>query len=663
MGRSRKSKMHKRKARPEKAPNPEKRGSYNEIIKGNAGFEQYYKAQNLCPESEFGSFMEAMLEDLPAAFRITGCRGQETGLLRCIEEKLQEGKIDAFALPWYPRKLAWQLNLTRRDIRRSEANFRLHNFLVGETEAGFVSRQEVVSMIPPLALDVQPHHKVLDMCAAPGSKTAQLIEALHADGLALPSGLVVANDADNKRCYMLVHQAKRLSSPCLLVTNHDASAMPNFQLVKDGKECVMKFDRILCDVPCSGDGTLRKNPDGWVKWHPGNGNNLHGMQYRILKRGAEMLQVGGRLVYSTCTFNPVENEAVVARMLSESDGALTLAEINLPGLKSNPGLNKWTPMAKNLEAFESFDKVPESMHTQLRPHLFPPSEEAAKGLHLERCLRILPHLQNTGGFFVAVLEKHKPLPWESATRVTENPEPAEVKQEEPAKKKRKIFGFKEDPFFYLADDDETWPSIKDYYKIDSNLFPSVLLSRTLEGKKKNIYMTNEAVREIVSQNQEKLKIINTGIKVFARCSNLEMKCEYRLAQEGLPSIQALIQDRIVHVGREDMVKLLENESGTLPPKIEEFSPDLFEKLKEFKSGSCILKFQEGDLEFHLVGWRGKVSARVYIAKSERIHFMRLLGADVSQFEVNKFEAKVNLEEEKETEGNDNMEKVKEETPV
>ena len=88
--------------------------------------------------------------------------------------------------------------------------------------------------------------KVLDMCAAPGSKTTQLIELLHAEesqtnlipGRAHPphsthlnnmsttAGVVVANDADNKRCYMLVHQAKRLNSPCLMVTNHDAAAFP-----------------------------------------------------------------------------------------------------------------------------------------------------------------------------------------------------------------------------------------------------------------------------------------------------------------------------------------------------------------------------------------------------------------------------------------------------
>lgn len=66
------------------------------------------------------------------------------------------------------------------------------------------------------------------MCAAPGSKTAQLIEALHANcETRIPAGFVVANDIDNNRCYMLVHQAKRLNSPCFVVTNHDSSFFPN----------------------------------------------------------------------------------------------------------------------------------------------------------------------------------------------------------------------------------------------------------------------------------------------------------------------------------------------------------------------------------------------------------------------------------------------------
>ena len=98
-------------------------------------------------------------------------------------------------------------------------------------------------MIPPLLLDIKPGHSVLDMCAAPGSKTAQIIEMLHQasnmdfivqDATSIQvdkqplNGLVVANDVDNKRCYMLIHQSNRLHSPCVVITNHDASTMPNF---------------------------------------------------------------------------------------------------------------------------------------------------------------------------------------------------------------------------------------------------------------------------------------------------------------------------------------------------------------------------------------------------------------------------------------------------
>lgn len=263
---------------------------------------------------------------------------------------------------------------------------------------------------------------------------------------------------------------------------------------------------------------------------------------------------------------------------------------------------------------------------------------------------------------MSVLQKHRSLPWESAVRASEAD--YEVKKEqpagEPAKKKRKIYGYKEDPFFYLADNDETWPPIRDYYKINSDMFPSVLLARNQEGKKKNIYMTNALVKDVVSLNQEKLKIINTGVKVFSRCTNEGANCEYRLAQEGLPSIQALISDRIVHVEKEDMVKLLENDSGTLPPKIEEFSPPLYEKFKQVLQGSCILEYTSDEAEFHLVGWRGKVSARVYIAKSERIHYMRLLGADISKYEVNKFLARNDNENGAEKEENDPTEAQSEE---
>lgn len=129
---------------------------------------------------------------------------------------------------------------------------------------------------------------------------------------------------------MLVHQAKRLNSPCFVVTNQDSSCIPAF---RNTNGTAMKFDRILCDVPCTGDGTMRKNPDIWKKWHMGHALNLHGTQFRIVKRGAELLDIGGRLVYSTCSLNPIENESVMHRLLKEADGALELVDASelVPG--------------------------------------------------------------------------------------------------------------------------------------------------------------------------------------------------------------------------------------------------------------------------------------------------------------------------------------------
>lgn len=193
-----------------------------------------------------------------------------------------------------------------------------------------------------------PLLQVLDMCAAPGSKTFQLLEMLHdLDGSAIgsgasagspqltPTGFVVANDADAQRCNLLTHQTKRMCSPCLMVTNHEAQAFPRIRaslmdkaapgsaaaaaaaleaavskpdgaaaataggsgsannpaLGRVGREDTMLFDRILADVPCSGDGTMRKAADIWRRWTVNNGNGLHNLQLRIALQAARLLKV------------------------------------------------------------------------------------------------------------------------------------------------------------------------------------------------------------------------------------------------------------------------------------------------------------------------------------------------------------------------------------
>ena len=329
-------------------------------------------------------------------------------------------------------------------IRRFPPFASFQKFLVAESDVGNISRQEIVSMIPPLVMDLKPGMTVLDLCAAPGSKSAQLIEMVHggeeertrevasdlANGLDRPAGedyaddgrstgLLIANDVDYKRAHMLVHQMKRLSSPNIIVTNHDATIYPSIKLPsevsEDGKGVpnrYLKFDRILADVPCSGDGTSRKNIEIWRNWTPSNALGLHITQVRILVRALQMLKVGGRVVYSTCSMNPVEDEAVLAHAIDRCGGQDIVQILDtsklLPGLDRYPGLRSWKVMDKVGRVWHSYREVEDhrARHGdeglgRLAESMFAPKDN----LPLGRCMRVYPFQQDTGAFFIAILEK------------------------------------------------------------------------------------------------------------------------------------------------------------------------------------------------------------------------------------------------------------------
>ena len=367
------------------------------------------------------------------------------------------------AIPWFPDQLAWQMTTPKSVVRKFPPFASFQKFLVSETSVGNISRQEVVSMIPPLLLDVKPGMTVLDLCAAPGSKAAQLIEMVHGgeeartrklvrkmkmdqrrevspDGrlaeeqmeeeeqsgdwsdYGRTTGLLIANDADYKRAHMLVHQMKRLNSPNLIVTNHDATMYPSIKLasepIRGGGETrnkYLKFDRILADVPCSGDGTCRKNVNVWKDWSPGNAIGLFSTQVRILVRALQMLKVGGRVVYSTCSMNPVENEAVIATAIDRCGGMSKVDIIDcssaLPRLKRRQGLSDWKVMDKQGRIWPSWEAVEEEKAkngeeglAKLSGFMFP-SIKREEAVPLDRCMRVYGHLQDTGAFFITVLEK------------------------------------------------------------------------------------------------------------------------------------------------------------------------------------------------------------------------------------------------------------------
>lgn len=448
--------------------------SWEPLKTQSAAFEDYYKEQGIVTPEEWDNFIECLRKPLPAAFRINSSsqfsldiRSQlENDFVKSLQTEFTGDEAEALRpLLWYPENLAWHSNFSRRQLRKTQTLERFHEFLKLAHEIGNITRQEAVSMVPPLFLDVNPNHFVLDMCAAPGSKTFQLLEIIHRtnESGSLPSGMVVANDVDVQRSNLLIHQTKRMCTANLIVTNHEAQDFPGCRLskfhhnssdVQSAKGLSINqldFDRVLCDVPCSGDGTLRKAPDIWRKWNVGMGNGLHCLQLKIAMRGISLLKVGGRMVYSTCSMNPVENEAVVAEILRRCGDSVELLDVSneLPQLARRPGLKKWKIRDKGLW-LSSYKDVPKYRRPGILSSMFPSgrtiddssenncghgaaeaqeddgnvvlptmndasslsdvNDDEVSSLPLERCMRIVPHDQNSGAFFIAVFHKHSSFP-------------------------------------------------------------------------------------------------------------------------------------------------------------------------------------------------------------------------------------------------------------
>jgi len=230
----------------------------------------------------------------------------------------------------------------------------LKALIVQATASGIMARQELGSMLPVIALSgieqMQYGSKVLDMCASPGSKMLQALEIVASSPVQPPKrkqGRIVANDIHPLRLDSLKDEILRSGVSMSLTdrtvyTNHDASKFPTS---KSGST----FDCIIADVPCSGDGTIRKDPHILPGWMPSISNSLHELQLNILKRSIKLLKVGGVVAYSTCSLNPIEDEAVVAGALSWAnrfeEGSVELLdwpEQVLPGFKRRPGVDTWS---------------------------------------------------------------------------------------------------------------------------------------------------------------------------------------------------------------------------------------------------------------------------------------------------------------------------------
>ena len=240
-----------------------------------------------------------------------------------------------------------------------------------EFRAGLIHLQEASSMLPPLALQPKPGELVLDLCAAPGGKSAQLSLMMQ------NRGTLVVNDLSFNRLRALRATQERLG-----LKNMVLCAQEGQKLLKDHPAY---FDKVLVDAPCSCEGTLRKR--GKWSYIPDEGDfkkRLIATQKALLLQALKLTKPEGRVVYSTCTLDPMENEGVLNAILEQwqtlkASGQvhedIYLEPMGFTGLNGSPGISTWQG--------QSWSKT------------------------LEHALRVYPQQNDSGGFFLAALRKGK----------------------------------------------------------------------------------------------------------------------------------------------------------------------------------------------------------------------------------------------------------------
>ncbi len=293
--------------------------------------------------TDIDKFKEYSIKFMRRSIRVNTLKISVKGLKKRISEK---GEWSLEQIPWCNEGFYIEnVKSGRRDVG---------NML--EHTLGYIYVQEDVSMIPPIALKPKPGDIVLDMCAAPGSKSTQMAAMMKNEGL------LIANDYKGDRIKSLGINLQRCG-----VSNSIITLMQGHRFASVG----INFDKILVDAPCSGTGTIRKSLKTLRMWNMEGIKKLASQQKPLIDAAFQALRPGGEMVYSTCSLEPDEDEAVVSHLLDKYDNA-KIEKIDLQIKHSRPIME--------------FDGV-------------------TYNKDVEKCLRIWPQDNDSEGFFVAKIVK------------------------------------------------------------------------------------------------------------------------------------------------------------------------------------------------------------------------------------------------------------------
>ena len=273
--------------------------------------------------------------------------------------------------------------------------------------AGLYYLQEPSAMAVAELLDPQPGERVLDLAAAPGGK------ATHIAALMGDQGLLIANELHPKRAWILAENLERWGASQVAITNESPERLAD--------RFAGFFDRVLLDAPCSGEGIFRKSAAARREWSPALVRGCAQRQSLILGHAARLVRPGGRLVYSTCTFAPEEDEAVIAGFLAAHADFDLVEPPGRPGF--SPGRSEWIGSGSG---FSGADSAPARYNSSLTPGT-PPSRP--ENLPLRFAVRLWPHTGPGEGHFIAVLQRRAgadgPTPTPKPWRIVPLPRPVE----------------------------------------------------------------------------------------------------------------------------------------------------------------------------------------------------------------------------------------------
>ncbi len=298
-------------------------------------------------------------QDYLDILKIPPVRSIRCNKLKIFPDKLKkklEDKGWKIKQPWknYPEVMVVENNLEPGELGRA-----LEHLL------GYYYVQELASMLPVIALEPKENEIILDLCSAPGSKTTQTASEMK------NTGTIIANEVSLGRIKILASNLERCGVANVIISRKDGVAFCN-RIKKYNSE--LKFDKILVDAPCSGEGTLRSSPKTYVMWNIKTIKALPRIQKQLVLSAFEVLKPGGELIYSTCTHASEENEEVVDFVLKELGDKIKLEKVKL-SIKTREGLTKW-------QEKKFLPKV-------------------------KKCARIYPQDNNTEGFFIAKFRKLK----------------------------------------------------------------------------------------------------------------------------------------------------------------------------------------------------------------------------------------------------------------